>query len=55
MGIVSALMLVVPLGLGWLVDTLLHTLPALTLVGLLVGVVAAGRYTYLEFRKFLRN
>jgi F0F1-type ATP synthase assembly protein I len=55
MGLVSALLLVLPLGLGWFVDSLMHTLPIFTLVGLLAGILLAGRYTYSEFRKFLRD
>jgi F0F1-type ATP synthase assembly protein I len=55
MGLVSALLLIAPLGLGWFVDSLIHTLPIFTLVGLLVGIVLAGRYTYSEFRKFLQD
>jgi len=55
MGLVSALLLVLGLGLGWVVDTLMHTLPIFTLVGLLVGIALAGRYTYAEFRKFLQD
>ncbi len=55
MGVVSALLLVIALGLGFLADSLLKTLPIFTLVGLALGIVWAGRYTYLTFRKFFRD
>ena len=55
MGLVSALLLVLALGLGWVADSLMHTLPIFTLVGLLVGIALAGRYTYAEFRKFFQD
>jgi hypothetical protein len=55
MGVVIALLLVVALGLGFLADRLLNTLPILTLVGLVLGIVMAGRYTYVKFRSFFRD
>jgi F0F1-type ATP synthase assembly protein I len=55
MGVVSALLLIVPLGVGWLVDRLMNTLPIFTFVGLVLGIASAGRYTYLAFRRFLRD
>lgn len=55
MGGVSALLLIAPLGLGWVADTYLHTVPVFTLVGLVLGIVSAARYTYVEFRKFFQD
>jgi F0F1-type ATP synthase assembly protein I len=55
MGVVIALLLVVALGLGFLADRLLNTLPIFTMVGLVLGVVLAVRYTYLKFRSFFRD
>lgn len=55
LGIVSALCLVVGLGLGWLLDTAVGTSPVFLLVGLLLGIVAACCYTVAEFRKQLRS
>lgn len=55
MGLVIALLLVGALGLGWLADSVLNTLPVFTLVGLALGIVLAGRYTFVEFRKFFRD
>jgi F0F1-type ATP synthase assembly protein I len=55
MGLVSALLLVVALAAGWAADSWFHTLPIFTLLGLLVGIGLAGRYTYSEFRKFFQD
>jgi F0F1-type ATP synthase assembly protein I len=55
MGLATALLLAVGLGLGLLADGLMHTLPVFTLVGLAVGITCAGRYTYVEFRRFFRD
>jgi F0F1-type ATP synthase assembly protein I len=55
MGVVSAVLVALGLGLGFFVDSRLHTLPVFTLVGLALGVVMAGRYTFREFRKFFRD
>lgn len=55
MGVASALLLVVALGLGWVADRLFHTLPVFTFVGLVLGIVLAGRYTYGKFRSFFRD
>jgi F0F1-type ATP synthase assembly protein I len=53
-GIVIALCLVAGLGLGWVLDAAVGTSPVFLLVGLLLGVVAAGCYTVAEFRRQLR-
>jgi F0F1-type ATP synthase assembly protein I len=55
MGAVTASLFVLGLGLGWFIDQLLGTFPIFLLIGLLVGMAAAGTYTYTEFRKFLNN
>lgn len=55
LGAVTAAILVVGLGLGWLVDKLVGTLPAFTLVGLALGIVSAGVYIYTQFTKFLKE
>jgi F0F1-type ATP synthase assembly protein I len=54
-GSASALILAAGFGLGWWLDSLLHTSPALTLAGILVGLVGAGSYTVIQIRKFLRT
>lgn len=53
-GIVIALCLVAGLGLGWVLDAAVGTTPVFLLVGLLLGIVAAGCYTVAQFRKQLR-
>jgi F0F1-type ATP synthase assembly protein I len=55
MGGICALLLLAPLGLGWVADRYLHTLPAFTLIGLLLGILASARYTYVEFRRIIRD
>jgi F0F1-type ATP synthase assembly protein I len=51
-GAVAALLLVIGLGAGWLVDQLLHTLPIFVFVGLAFGIAGAARYTYAQMRKY---
>ncbi|MEO7196361.1 MAG: hypothetical protein ABIZ05_16365 [Pseudonocardiaceae bacterium] len=53
LGAATAGILLIGLGLGWLVDRLVDTLPAFTLVGLALGIVGAGGYIYTKFTKFL--
>jgi F0F1-type ATP synthase assembly protein I len=55
LGIVTALILVIGFGAGWLVDRLLHTFPIFVFVGLALGVAGAGRYTYIAIRKIFFN
>jgi F0F1-type ATP synthase assembly protein I len=55
LGAVTALLFVIGLGLGWLIDRMLHTLPIFTLVGLVLGIAAAGMYTYVEIRKYIKD
>ena len=55
MGVALALILVIGLAIGWVIDKFAHTLPIFTLVGLVVGIAAAGRYAYVEFHKFYRD
>ncbi|MBV9028762.1 MAG: AtpZ/AtpI family protein [Pseudonocardiales bacterium] len=55
LGAATAGILIVGLGLGWLVDRLVDTLPAFTLVGLALGIVGAGVYIYTKFTKFMKE
>jgi F0F1-type ATP synthase assembly protein I len=55
LGAATAAILVIGLGLGWLVDQLVDTLPAFTLVGLALGIVGASVYVYTKFMKFLKD
>lgn len=55
LGAVTAAILLVGLCVGWLVDEVVDTLPAFTLVGLAVGIVGACIYIYGQFSKFLKE
>lgn len=55
LGAATAAILLVGLGLGWLVDQVMHSIPAFTLVGLALGIVGAGVYMYINFTKFLKE
>lgn len=55
LGAVTAAILLVGLGIGWLVDEVVDTLPVFTLVGLAVGIVGACIYIYGQFTKFLKE
>jgi len=54
-GAALAALLVAGLGLGWLVDRLLHTFPIFLFVGLVLGIVGACGYTYVQMRKFFKT
>ncbi|MGH3497587.1 MAG: AtpZ/AtpI family protein [Nocardioidaceae bacterium] len=41
------------MGLGWLVDHWLHTMPACTLAGLALGLIAGVVGTWFRIRRFL--
>lgn len=55
LGAVTAAILLAGLGLGWLVDVVVDTLPAFTLAGLALGIVGAASYIYGQFAKFLKQ
>jgi F0F1-type ATP synthase assembly protein I len=55
MGAVNAALLVVGMALGWLVDSLLNTVPIFILVGVAVGIAADIAYTTFQFRQFLKS
>lgn len=55
LGAVTAAVLLVGLGLGWLVDEVVNTLPVFTLAGLALGIAGAGLYIYTQFMKFLKE
>lgn len=52
-GAAAAMMLMVGVGLGFVADRGLNTYPVFILIGLVLGIAAACRYTYGEFRKSL--
>ncbi|MGH3781035.1 MAG: AtpZ/AtpI family protein [Pseudonocardiaceae bacterium] len=55
LGAATAAILLVGLGLGWLVDQVVHSVPAFTLAGLALGIVGASVYIYSKFTKFLKE
>lgn len=52
MGLTIALCVMAGFGLGWLVDLPFGTFPVFALVGLLLGVIAAGGFVYRMFKRF---
>lgn len=54
-GLTTAACLVVGLGLGWVVDLTLDTLPMFLLVGLGLGIVATCLYIYRQIRATLKE
>jgi F0F1-type ATP synthase assembly protein I len=55
LGVATAGILLVGLGIGWLVDQVVDTLPAFTLAGLALGIIGAGVYIYTQFTKFMKE
>ena len=55
LGVTTAAFLLIGLGLGWLVDAWLDSLPVFVLIGLALGVVAASGYVYAQFKKFMKD
>ncbi|MGH8607294.1 MAG: AtpZ/AtpI family protein [Gammaproteobacteria bacterium] len=54
-GLATATCLVAGLGLGWLVDLALDTLPVFLLVGLGLGIVATCLYVFYQIKSFLKE
>ena len=55
LAVTIAAFLVVGIGLGWLVDRMLDSLPLFIFVGLGVGILGACGYVYAQFRKFMKG
>ncbi|HEY3259212.1 MAG TPA: AtpZ/AtpI family protein [Pseudonocardiaceae bacterium] len=55
LGATIAAVLLVGLGLGWLLDEVLDSLPLFVLIGLALGVVGASGYVYAQFKKFMKD
>jgi F0F1-type ATP synthase assembly protein I len=55
LGAVSACTVVLGFLLGWWADGVLNTSPILVVVGIAIGVVAAGCYTVVRVRSYLRE
>lgn len=52
MGTTIAGCLLIPMGLGWLLDELTGTLPIFLMIGLVIGMASAAGYSYKEVQKF---
>jgi len=55
LGVATAAFLVVGLGLGWLVDAMLDSLPVFVFIGLALGIAGASAYVYAQFKKFMKD
>lgn len=55
LGVASAALMAACGAVGWLIDSLLDTVPIFLLVGLLLGIAAAVAYTVRQFRKYLKT
>jgi F0F1-type ATP synthase assembly protein I len=55
LGVTIAAFLLIGLGLGWLADAMLHSLPVFVLIGLALGVIGASGYVYAQFKKFMKD
>lgn len=53
MGATIAAILMVGLGLGWLADVVLDTLPVFLMIGLALGMVGVGAFVYAQFKKLM--
>lgn len=53
MGVFLAGSVVIPLVAGLLLDGALHMSPLFLIIGLLVGILAAGMGVYVRFRRYL--
>jgi F0F1-type ATP synthase assembly protein I len=55
LGVATAAFQVVGLGLGWLVDAMLDSLPVFVFIGLALGIAGASAYVYAQFKKFMKD
>ncbi len=55
LGVTIAAFLLIGLGLGWLADEMLDSLPVFVLIGLALGVIGASGYVYAQFKKFMKD
>lgn len=55
LGVATAAFLVAGLGLGWLVDEMLGSLPVFVFIGLALGIASASAYVYAQFKKFMKD
>ena len=52
-GLLLAAAVVVPLVLGLVIDTVMHSAPTFLFIGLFVGVIAAAATVYTRFKRYL--
>ena len=55
LGLATAAFLVVGLGLGWLVDEMLDSLPVFVFIGLALGIAGASVHGYGQFEKLMKD
>lgn len=53
LAVLLAAVFLVPLLLGLAIDGVAHTTPVFLLIGILVGIIAAGATIYTRFRRYL--
>jgi F0F1-type ATP synthase assembly protein I len=55
LGVATAAFLLIGLGLGWLLDAALDSLPVFAMIGLALGIAGASAYVYAQFKKFMKD
>jgi len=53
LGVLLAVVVVLPLLIGAVVDSVAHTAPLLLFAGLVIGVIAGGAVVYTRFKRYL--
>lgn len=53
LGVFLAAVVVVPLVIGAVIDSVTHTAPLLLFAGLAIGIVAGGAVVYTRFKQYL--
>jgi len=53
LGVLLAAVVLLPLLIGAVVDSVAHTAPLLLLAGLVIGVIAGGAVVYTRFKRYL--
>jgi len=53
LGVLLAVVVVLPLLIGAVIDSAAHTAPLLLLAGLVIGVIAGGAVVYTRFKRYL--
>jgi len=53
LGLLLAVVVVLPLLIGAVIDGVAHTAPLLLLAGLVIGIIAGGAMVYTRFKRYL--